>query len=245
MKGKSMRNLVASLALAGILAVPFAALPSDTYAQRSVEQDGLVNVFAADLIDVENVNVAAVAQVIAGVCPAVTANVAAIASEVDQSGTSQDIMCTTEGPPVTISQNNPGRGRPETPPGRVSQDGLVNVFAADLIDVRDVNATVAAQVIAAVCPAVTANVAALVSQVDQSGTAQDVECPTTGAPSAVHATSCERPLWSTSLAIAATFAPTAGQTFASTAATTATLTFSTSIKSAAKRLTSPSCSTDR
>jgi len=64
----------------------------------------------------------------------------------------------------------------------VSQDGLVNVFAADLIDIKDVNATVAAQAIAAVCPAITADVAALVSQVDQSGTEQNIECPTTGAP---------------------------------------------------------------
>jgi ABC-type Na+ efflux pump permease subunit len=180
-----MRRLLISFALAVTLAAPFAALPSDTYAQRSVEQDGLVNVFAADLIDVENVNVAVVAQVIAAVCPAVTANVAAIATQVDQTGTAQNVDCPTTGAPITISQNNPGRGRPESPPGRVSQDGLVNVFAADLIDVRDVNATVAAQIVAAVCPAVTANVAAIVSQVDQSGTAQDITCPTTGAPIAI------------------------------------------------------------
>src|SRR5262245_45444090 len=145
-----MRKLLASLALSVSLAAPFAALPSDTHAQRSVEQDGLVNVFADHLIDVENVNVAVVAQVIAAVCPGVPANVAAIASQVDQSGTAQDIDCPTTGAPITISQNNPGRGRPTSPPGRVSQDGLVNVFAADLIDVRDVNATVAAQVVAAI-----------------------------------------------------------------------------------------------
>jgi hypothetical protein len=177
-----MRSFLASLALTVTLTAPLAALPSDTYAQRSVEQDGLVNVFAPDLLDVENVNVAVVAQVIAVVCPGVTANVAAIASQVDQSGTSQNVECPTAGAPITISQNNPGRGRPESPPGRVSQDGLVNVFAPDLIDVRDVNATVAAQLVAAVCPAVTANVAAIVSEVDQSGTSQNIQCPTLGAP---------------------------------------------------------------
>jgi len=82
-----MRRLLASAALSLALAAPFAAFPSDSYAQRSVEQDGLVNVFAADLIDVQDVNVAVVAQVVASVCPAVTANVAALASQVDQSGT--------------------------------------------------------------------------------------------------------------------------------------------------------------
>jgi hypothetical protein len=177
-----MRNLLASLALTAALAAPFAVVPPDAHAQRSVEQDGLVNVFAADLIDVENVNVGVVAQVIATVCPGITANVAAIASQVDQSGTTQNIDCPTTGAPITISQNNPGGGRPETPPGRVSQDGLVNVFAADLIDVRDVNAAVAAQIVASVCPAITANVSAIATQVDQSGTAQDIACPTTGAP---------------------------------------------------------------
>jgi hypothetical protein len=41
----------------------------------------------------------------------VTADVAAIVSQVDQSGTAQDITCPTTGNPITISQNNPGRGR--------------------------------------------------------------------------------------------------------------------------------------
>ena len=178
-----MRRLLASLVIAATLSVPTAALPSETLAQRSVDQDGLVNVFAADLIDIQNVNVAVVAQLVANVCPAVNADIAAIANQVDQSGTAQDVDCTAEGAPVTISQNNPGSGgRPDSPPGRVEQDGLVNVFAADLIDVKDVNATVAAQLVAAVCPAVSANVAAIANQVDQSGTAQEVTCNTTGAP---------------------------------------------------------------
>jgi hypothetical protein len=70
-----------------------------------------VNVFAADLVDIRDVNVAAVAQVLAPVCPALAANVTAIATLVDQSGTSQDVTCIADGAPVTISQNNPGRGR--------------------------------------------------------------------------------------------------------------------------------------
>ena len=60
-----MRRMLASLVIAAALSVPSAALPSETLAQRSVEQDGLVNVFAADLIDVENVNVAVVAKLAA------------------------------------------------------------------------------------------------------------------------------------------------------------------------------------
>jgi hypothetical protein len=177
-----MRNLLASLALAGTLAVPFVALPSDAYAQRSVEQDGLVNVFATDLIDLENVNVAAVVQVLATVCPIVDVDVAALARQVDATGISQNVHCETTGRAITISQNNPGQGRPETPPGRVSQDGLVNVFAADLVDVRDVNVAAVVQVLATVCPIVEADVAALANQVDVSGISQDIHCETTNTP---------------------------------------------------------------
>ena len=177
-----MRKFLASLALAASLSAPLAALPSETLAQRSVEQDGLVNVFAADLIDLENVNLAVAAQAVANVCPAIAANAAALVSQVDQSSQSQTVDCEGVAAPITISQNNPGGQRPETPPGRVEQDGLVNVFAADLIDVRDVNAAVAAEIIANVCPVVGANIAALVSQVDQSGQSQTVNCTATGAP---------------------------------------------------------------
>ena len=71
-------------------------------------QDGLVNVFAPDLIDVENVNVAVVGSGHCDLLPAVNADVAAVASQVDQSGTSQTITCTTTGAPITISRTISG-----------------------------------------------------------------------------------------------------------------------------------------
>jgi hypothetical protein len=179
-----MRRFLVMLVAAATLAGAVAALPSETLAQQSTRQDGLVNVFAADLVDVQNVNIGAVANVVASVCPAITANVTAIASQVDQSGTEQTINCPTTGQAITISQNNPGRqgGGDGTPPGRTQQDGLVNVFAADLVDVRDVNVAAVVDILASVCPGITANVAAIASQVDQSGTAQNISCPVTGRP---------------------------------------------------------------
>lgn len=182
-----MRKFLVALAMAGTLAAPATALPSHTFAQQSTRQDGLVNVSAADVLDVQNVNIGAVAGVVASVCPAVSANVAALATQVDQTGTSQTITCPTTGQAITIAQNNPGGqgGQDRTPPGRTQQDGLVNVFAADLIDVRDVNVAAAVDIIASVCPGVAANVTALASQVDQSGTEQSVTCPTTGQPIAI------------------------------------------------------------
>ena len=69
-----------------------------------------MNVFAPDLIDVRDVNATVAAQLVAAVCPALDAGVAALATQVDQSGTSQTITCPTTGAPITISQNNSGRG---------------------------------------------------------------------------------------------------------------------------------------
>ncbi len=106
-----MRKLLASLALAASLSAPLAVLPSESMAQQSVEQDGLVNVFAADLIDLQNVNLAVAAQAVANVCPAVAANAAALVSQVDQSGQTQTVNCEATGAPIEITQNNPGRGR--------------------------------------------------------------------------------------------------------------------------------------
>ena len=109
-----MRKLLVSLAAAATLAVPAAATPTDSLAQQSTRQDGLVNVAAGDLVDVENINIGAVVGVLAEVCATVPANVAALASQVDQSGTTATTTCSTGSGstvPITITQNNPGRGR--------------------------------------------------------------------------------------------------------------------------------------
>jgi hypothetical protein len=61
-----------------------------------------------------------------------------------------------------------------------TQDGLVNVYVNDVEIAKDVNVGVVAQVVATVCAAVPADVAALASQVDQSDAPQAFNCPATG-----------------------------------------------------------------
>ena len=179
-----MRRTLVAFAAAATLAGSMIATPSETLAQRSVDQDGLINVAVGDVLDVTNVNVAAVAQVVANVCPGVDVeNLAILASQVEQTGAAQTVTCTATGAPITLTQNTGqgGQGNNNRPPGRVEQDGLVNVHAADLIDIRDVNIAAAAQAVANVCPGIDVeNVAVLASQVDQTGGAQTVTCTATG-----------------------------------------------------------------
>ena len=59
-----------------------------------------------------------------------------------------------------------------------TQDGLVNVYVNNVEVAKDVNAGVAAQVVASVC----ADVNALASQVDQTSLPRTITCPSTGAP---------------------------------------------------------------
>jgi hypothetical protein len=179
-----VRRFLITLAVAAAIAAPVAAVPAKTLAQQSTSQDGLVNVAASDLVDVQTVNIGAAVDVVASLCPNVAANVAALASEVDQSGTAQTVNCPATGRSITISQNNPGRqgDQARTPPGRTEQDGLVNVFAADLVDVRDVNVAAVVEILAGVCPNISADVAALAEEVDESGTSQTVTCPITSGP---------------------------------------------------------------
>ena len=61
-----------------------------------------------------------------------------------------------------------------------TQDGLVNVYVNDVEIAKDVNVGVVAQVVATVCAAVPADVAALASQVDQSDAPLTFNCPATG-----------------------------------------------------------------
>jgi hypothetical protein len=179
-----MRRFLIAIASVVAISAPAVAAPTAGLAQQATRQDGLVNVYLNDVLQVENVNIAAVVDVVANVCPGVTANVAALASQVDQSGNAQTINCAATGDTIRIAQNNPGGrgGQDRTPPGRVQQDGLVNVFAADLVDVRDINIAAAAQILANVCPGITANVTAIASRVDESGNEQTITCDATGAP---------------------------------------------------------------
>ena len=183
-----MRRTLVAFAAAATLAGSMVATPSDALAQpkRSTQQDGLVNVAVGDLIDVTEVNVAAAVQAVANVCPGVDVeNLAILANEVDQTGAPQNVTCEATGAPIALTQNTGrgGRGNNNRPPGQVDQDGLVNVYVNDVLEVRDVNLAAAVQAVANVCPGVDVeNLAILASQVDQTGAAQTVTCTAGGAP---------------------------------------------------------------
>ena len=69
-------------------------------------------------------------------------------------------------------------------PSTTTQDGLVNVAAGDVTILQDVNAAVAAQVVANVCGVQVGPLAILATQVDVSGVSQTV-CNASGAPIAI------------------------------------------------------------
>ncbi len=73
-------------------------------------QDGLVNVAVGDVTVLRDVQVEAVAQVLATVCPNVdVSNVNVLADQVDTSrGTQQVADCTAFNEPVSLAQNGPG-----------------------------------------------------------------------------------------------------------------------------------------
>ena len=69
-------------------------------------------------------------------------------------------------------------------PNNTTQDGLVNVAAGDVTILQDVNAAVAAQVVANVCNVVVGPVALLATQADLTG-ASSTFCAADGAPIAI------------------------------------------------------------
>lgn len=73
-------------------------------------QDGLVNVAVGDVTVLKNVQVEAVAQVLATVCPNLNvSDVNVLASQVDaERGTQQVADCTAFNEPVSLQQNGPG-----------------------------------------------------------------------------------------------------------------------------------------
>jgi hypothetical protein len=83
-------------------------------------QDGLVNVAVGDVTVLRNVEVAAVAQVLANVCPTVNAeDINVLAEQVDtDGGTTQVPDCTAFTQPVNLQQNGPGQGNAQNAPGQ-------------------------------------------------------------------------------------------------------------------------------
>jgi hypothetical protein len=98
------RKFAAASALSGVLSLGLA--PSA--GAQPVNQDGLVNVYVNDVIDVSDVNVAAAANVVATLCDIDVGPVALAvlgrAIAVDRSGRSRTICESTAGP-VEIRQN--------------------------------------------------------------------------------------------------------------------------------------------
>ncbi|MDT5007756.1 MAG: hypothetical protein QOJ24_4932 [Mycobacterium sp.] len=82
-------------------------------------QDGLVNVAVGDVTVLRNVQVEAVAEIIANVCPnVVLEDVNVLATQVDADGGSQPVAnCTAFTQPVSLQQNAPGNGNAANTPG--------------------------------------------------------------------------------------------------------------------------------
>jgi hypothetical protein len=97
-----MRRLIASLATAAMLFAPMVAGPS---AALAATQDGLVNVYVNDVEVAKDVNVGVVAEVVASVCATVNADVAALASQVDQTDAPQMFNCPATGDAISLRQN--------------------------------------------------------------------------------------------------------------------------------------------
>ena len=69
------------------------------------QQDGLVNVVVGDITIAEDVNVAAVVDVVAQVCAAVPLNITALATEVDNRSRTAVVCRQEDGDKVRIVQN--------------------------------------------------------------------------------------------------------------------------------------------
>lgn len=83
-------------------------------------QDGLVNVALGDTTILENVQVEAVAQVLANVCPNVAVDeINVLAESVDTDGGAQQVAdCEAFTLPVNLTQNGPGQGNAPFAPGQ-------------------------------------------------------------------------------------------------------------------------------
>lgn len=97
-----MRRFIASVAAAALLSAPVVTVPASALAAT---QDGLVNVYVNDVEVAKDVNAGVAAQVVASVCALVNADVAALASQVDQTDRPQTINCQATGDAITIGQN--------------------------------------------------------------------------------------------------------------------------------------------
>ena len=105
-----MRRLIAEMAaatllfalVAALLSAPMAASPASAL---TATEDGLVHVYVNDVEVAKNVNAGVAAVAVASVCQLVDPNVAALASQVDQTDRPQPLTCPATGGPIWIVQN--------------------------------------------------------------------------------------------------------------------------------------------
>ena len=105
-----MRRLVASMVavvllyaiMAALLSAPLVAAPASALAAT---RDGLVNVYVDDVEVAKNVNAGVAAVAVASVCELGNPDVAALASQVDQTDRPQPLACPATGGPIWIVQN--------------------------------------------------------------------------------------------------------------------------------------------
>jgi len=141
--------------------------------------DGLVNVQAGNVTIARNVAIAAVAGIVANVCPVIAvSDVAALATQIDQQGGRSNALCdaTAQGStgPVTIVDNSGGGGGQAN---HQDADGLVNVQVGNVSVLENDSVAAAVDLVANICPGVdVSNVAVLATQVAQRGGSSGAIC---------------------------------------------------------------------
>ena len=105
-----MRRLVASLIAVVLLYATMGALLYTTIAAApasalAATRDGLVNVYVNDVEVAKDVDAGVAAASVASVCQLGDPNVAALASQVDQTDRPQPLPCPATGGPIWIVQN--------------------------------------------------------------------------------------------------------------------------------------------
>jgi hypothetical protein len=102
-----MRRFVAEIALAALLFVPIAALLSvplvvSPASALAAPQDGLVNVYVNGAEVEKNVSPGLAAAAVASLCGLGDPDIAAMASQVDQTDQPQSLPCPATGGPIWI-----------------------------------------------------------------------------------------------------------------------------------------------
>jgi hypothetical protein len=105
-----MRRFVAEIAAAALLFAPIAALLSmpivaTPASALAATQDGLVNVYVNNVEVAKNVSPGIAAANVASVCSLGDPNVAALASQVDQTDRPQAFTCPATGGQIWVVQN--------------------------------------------------------------------------------------------------------------------------------------------